>query len=120
MEEVKGKPLTKEQEHFLEVLAQSGGNVSVAVQNSKIKSRTTYYNWLQNPVFAAEVDNVNETAIDYVESKLMGLISQDNPTAIIFYLKTKGKNRGYVERIENSVSLNPFEELMKSLPEDDE
>ena len=38
--------------------------------------------------------------LDYVESRLMSLVKDKNVTAIIFYLKTKGKNRGYVERQE--------------------
>ena len=43
---------------------------------------------------------------------------QPNVTAIIFHLKTKGKNRGYVEKIENEVTINPFMELMKQAGEE--
>lgn len=45
----------------------------------------------------AEVD---ETTLDFVESKLLELLVKGDKTAIIFYLKCKGKHRGYVERSE--------------------
>jgi uncharacterized protein YxeA len=41
-------------------------------------------------------------------------------TSLIFFLKTKGKSRGYVETVENKVTVNPFEELMKALPDNPE
>jgi len=63
---------------------------------------------------------VQESSIDLVEAKLLNAINDENLTAIIFYLKTKGKKRGYVEQIDQNVSSNTFEDLMKSLPEDDE
>lgn len=61
--------------------------------------RDTFYRWKrEDEKFSKQVDEANETAIDYVESQLYKLIKEENPTAIIFYMKTKGRARGYIER----------------------
>ena len=44
-------------------------------------------------------DTIEET-IDVAESRLQELIASGNVTAILFYLRTKGKHRGYTERQE--------------------
>ena len=120
VEEHGWEKFTPIQQKFLVAFDEVGGNVKAACMKSGVKCRQSYYDWIKDEAFKAEVDAIKEENIDYVESKLMNLISQDNPTAILFYLKTIGKNRGYVETIENKVSVNPFEQLMKDLPDDDE
>ena len=41
-----------------------------------------------------------ESMLDYAEGKLYGKIKAGDNTCIIFYLKTQGKARGYIERQE--------------------
>ena len=84
-------------------------------------SRQTLYTWRNTyPELKKMMIDVEESLLDFTESKLLEAIQGGNLTAIIFHLKTKGKERGYVERVENNVSVNPFEDLMMSLPDDEE
>ena len=89
---------------MLEALDKSLGIVSTAAKTAGI-DRTTHYNWLKDdPEYKAAVDQIQESVIDFAESHLYKLIKEGNPAANIFYLKTKGKNRGYIERQEIEVS----------------
>ena len=86
--------LTKEQKSFINTLKKSRGIVTVAIQQEGIK-REDYDEWLENPFFNFEIEKVNSQSLDYVENQLMQLIKEGNLSAIQYYLKTKGKDRGY-------------------------
>jgi len=89
---------------FLEVLERSLGIVSTACEKTGT-GRTTHYRWLKDdPEYKEAVRMVEERTIDFAESHLHALIKDKNPAATIFFLKTKGKNRGYIERQEIEVS----------------
>lgn len=105
----------------------TAGMVSVASKQANI-DRKTHYNWLKDDhEYATEIDHIREDLLDLVESKLLELINgakkeviisrrateddprtqeivslRDKPDNIsaIFFLKTKGKLRGYVEKQE--------------------
>ena len=89
---------------LVEALEKSLGVVSTACKAAGI-SRDTHYRWLkEDPEYKAQVEELSEVAVDFAESHLHKLIKEGNPAATIFFLKTKGKNRGYVERQEIAVA----------------
>ena len=85
---------------FNEVFEIKGGNIDASCKAFGI-SRQTFYNWKSDDEkFAKRISDVQEGLIDFVESKLMENIKDNDTTSTIFYLKTKGKSRGYTERQE--------------------
>lgn len=84
----------------IEALYANKGNVSIACAAAGI-GRTQFYQWKkEDPDFSHTVDNVSDFCIDHVEHQLHKNIDAGDTTAMIFYLKTIGKKRGYIERSE--------------------
>jgi hypothetical protein len=89
---------------MLDALEKSLGVVTSAAKTVGV-GRTTHYLWMQeDKEYKAAVDELSDVAIDFAESQLHKQIKDGNSTATIFFLKTKGKKRGYVERQELDVS----------------
>ena len=90
----------KSKEKFLENFKLSLGNISISCEASGI-SRQTYYNWRkQDPDFSQLCEDIEERNLDLAEMKLLNAIREGRTAELLFYLKTKGKKRGYVERQE--------------------
>jgi len=91
-------------ESILKALESSLGVVTVACKSAGIP-RSTYYKWLkEDEDFAKAVKDIENIALDFAESQLHTQMKDGNTSATIFYLKTKGKKRGYVERSELDLS----------------
>ena len=87
-------------ESMLKALEKSLGIVTVACKNTDVP-RSTYYKWLnEDEDFALAVKEIENIALDFAESQLHKQISDNSTPATIFYSKTKGKKRGYIERQE--------------------
>src|SRR5690625_1220062 len=87
-------------EALLQALEHTLGNVSQACAAVGC-SREAYYNYRrEDEDFAKRADFVGEKNLDFAETKLLQNIRKGDNTAIIFFLKTKGKERGYSERHE--------------------
>ncbi len=93
-EEVKRKNKIK----FLEALTKSLGIVSSAAKLCGLSPATHRNYKLNDEEYRKAVEDVEEMVLDYGESKLLELINDKNPAAVIFFLKTKGKKRGYIEQ----------------------
>jgi hypothetical protein len=101
---------------LLKALEKSLGVVTTACKSVGV-GRTTYYDWLNNDKqFADAVKDIENVALDFAESHLHKQIQNNNTSATIFYLKTKGKHRGYVERQEINVEGNIESKLIEWTP----
>ena len=103
---------------LIEALEKSLGIVTTACKQVGI-GRTTFYNYYNDDQeFKSQVDDIANMSLDFAESKLLEQIKDNSTAATIFYLKTKGKKRGYVERQEitgaDGVPTNVKIEIIKN------
>jgi hypothetical protein len=103
MEAVKLDRTDTKKAAMLEALEKSLGIVSTACKMVDI-SRQTHYAWLKaDEEYKKAVASIQDGVLDFAESHLYKLVKEGNPAATIFFLKTKGKKRGYIERQEIEV-----------------
>ena len=76
-------------------------NVSKACKLAKI-GRTTYYRWMKTS-FASKVDEAVESLKDQIENKLISKALEGDNACLIFYCKTRMKDRGYIEKSEQLI-----------------
>ena len=107
-------------EKIAEVYKKKGCNVTAACAALNITRQTFYNRKAKSKKLQELVSEADESLLDFAESKLVEHINDGDVTSLIFFLKTKGKKRGYVERTEHDVNANPFLELMESLPVDED
>ncbi len=91
---------------MIEALKKNLGSVTHASRLIGI-GRTTHYYWLNtDSEYKKEAEEIEDYVTDMVENALYNKILVDKDTqCIIFYLKTKGAKRGYIERRAN-LNLN--------------
>ena len=84
------------QEAVLQALEKTLGVVTSACKHAEV-SRSQFYEWMKEEEFRAKVEEIHEQTLDFVESRLHKLIQEGSVPSTIFYLKTRGRSRGYVE-----------------------
>lgn len=91
---------------FLRAYEASFGNVSFSCEVAGI-SRMTFYRWMKsssriNKKFQESIKILQpmEKQLDLAEGALNARIMAGDTTAIIFALKTRGRHRGYQEKVE--------------------
>jgi hypothetical protein len=103
------KPLTPHESNtlkreLLEAMQKNGGFGYSAAKTIGIPYVTVHY-WMNNDEeFLAEYKDIKERVLDRMEAELIHRATNDKrrDACLLFYLKTQGKHRGYVERIETT------------------
>ena len=92
--------MEKGKEEVLQQLNNNSGIVASACKAAGI-SRYTFYEWCKNdPEFAEKDEDIKKLQKDFCEALILKKMKEGDTTMIIFYAKTKMKDRGYIERQE--------------------
>jgi len=86
---------------LLAALEKTYGVVTTACKKADIDRQTFYNYYNDDPSFAKKVDELKNVALDYAESHLFKNMQDGKEASVIFYLKTQGKGRGYIEKVQN-------------------
>jgi len=89
---------------IIESLEKTLGVVTSACKMVGCSRETFYKYYREDEEFAKNVDSVGDIALDFAETQLHENIKAKRETSIIFYLKTKGKSRGYIEKTEHDLT----------------
>ena len=89
------RTVAEKKAQFLEELSKCMAIKTLAARRCKI-GRTMLYEYIDSDLdFALKVREIEEAAVDYAESKLLESVAMGDRGAMFFYLKAKGKDRGY-------------------------
>ena len=95
---------SKKKELFLVVFEKKQTNISAACKAVPI-DRKTFYAWMKSDEdFKGKIVAIEEGLIDWAESELRKSMKAGQYVPTIFFLKTKGKKRGYIEKTEHEHS----------------
>ena len=86
---------------FIKAFVTNKGHISNSCKEIGIE-RKTYYRWLKDEKFKEQIDQVEQSMWDDIEKTLKNK-AIENPQLLMFLAKTKLKNRGYVEKTEQSI-----------------
>lgn len=105
----------KNKQKFLKALVNCLGIVSDAAIQANM-SRAIHYEWLKSDEeYAKSFDEIKDAQLDFAETQLMKGMKSGNPQLISFYLRTKGKQRGYMEE-KAMIEMDKVERAVITLP----
>lgn len=85
---------------MIQALQKHLGILESACRECNVSRQWHYETMRTDPEYKAQVEELKEIALDFAESALFKNIQNRDSTSILFFLKCKGKHRGYVERQE--------------------
>lgn len=94
----KGRPKACSDADIANAIVAAGGFVSRASEMLNMHYTSVHQRIQKSPELKSLVDHIKEKMLDYGELELLKAMKRGESWAICFFLKCKGKDRGYVEK----------------------
>ena len=85
---------------LLVALEKSLGIVTPACNQVKISRDRFYTYYNEDPEFKKAVDDIQGIQLDFVENQLFRKIKEGSERSILFYMKHRGRGRGYSDSMD--------------------
>jgi len=85
---------------LLVALEKSLGIVTPACNQVKISRDRFYTYYNEDPEFKKAVDDIQAIQLDFVENQLFRKIKEGSERSILFYMKHRGRGRGYSDSMD--------------------
>jgi len=90
-------------QNYKKAIITSGGFITITAKALGVTPPAVSLYIKAHPELQELIQSIQDGYLDLAEDKLTSMIKDGNLTAIIFYLKCKGKARGYIEKQEYSI-----------------
>lgn len=87
-------------EKLLLALEKTLGVITPACKEVGITRDTFYRYYNEDEDFRKKVDAIDEITLDFAENQLLRKIREGSERSILFFMKYKGKKRGYTDSID--------------------
>jgi hypothetical protein len=105
---------------LLEALERTLGLITPACKECGL-SRGIFYKYLRDdPEFKKAVDEIHEITLDFVEAQLFKQIKNGSERSILFYMKYRGRSRGYNETLNIDANIKIEQPLLKPFDDIDD
>lgn len=96
------------------------GLVYLTASVLKVSAQTIYNYAERYPEVKQKIKELKGQRLDKAELVLWNEVNSGNTQALMFFLRTQGKDRGYVERTEvnENITINLTREDLEALPDD--
>ena len=85
---------------LLEALEKALGITTIACKEVGISRNQFYVYYNKDADFKKAVDDIQDITLDFVENQLLTKIKEGSEKSILFYMKYRGKKRGYTDSVD--------------------
>jgi hypothetical protein len=100
---------------LIQALERSLGIVTTACKEVGVSRNQFYLYYKTDEEFRKAVDDINEITLDFAENQLLKKIKEGSERSILFYMKYRGRNRGYTESLDINANIKMEQPLLKPL-----
>ena len=93
----------------------TGGFVTYTAKKLGVTYQAIYARIKKSPQLQRTINEINESYLDLTEHSLIKKIKAEDLGAICFYLKCKGKSRGYIEKQQLEHSQDPNNPIVQKI-----